>query len=102
MPVDHVSEEKSCASLRIFRILTFPYLDVQFLRLILRLSFRISQIISGTKGRSETGEAALESARIGAPETFLKLGNLGHLTGQDQVKGQNRACSQLGLWGPHC
>ena len=101
MSVDYVSEEKSCACLRIFRILTFPYFDVQFLRLVLRLSFCISQIISGTIGRSETREAALESARLGSPEALLKLGNRGHLTGQGQVKGQNRACSHLGLWGPH-
>ena len=64
--------------------------------------FRISQIISGTKSRSEMHEAALESTRLGAPEALLKLGNVGHLTGQGQVKGQNRTCSHLGLWGPHC
>ena len=55
---------------------------------------------SRTNGRSETGEAALERAPRDGSKGLLKLKIRGHVSGQGQVKGQNGACSHLGLWGP--
>ena len=46
-------------------------------------------IISGTIGRSETREAALERSRRDAPKPLLKVENRGHVTGHGQVKGRN-------------
>ena len=49
--------------------------------------------ISKTDGRRETDEAAFERSRRDASKPLSKIQNWGHVSGQGQVKGQNRVFS---------
>ena len=49
--------------------------------------------ISKTDGRRETDEAEFERSRRDASKPLSKIQNWGHVSGQGQVKGQNRVFS---------
>ena len=59
------------------------------------------QIISETNDHRDLREVSFERSRRDAPYAYSNFAHSGHVTGQGQVKGQNRVYSLYGSWRPH-